>query len=155
MILLVFFPKTISIDNYLILTWRFSTCTYFTPQLVLTGGAIIAGEYEVSLLGIYGDDLPLPEANRELLPLLQRLIRLLQEGMPVLMNSAGQVVGGGYSVLGGGAKFDVVSPSAVKERGTSVGMFANYYSYQLPNKRILQSICIIQVVFPSLVCQRC
>lgn len=88
----------------------------------MTGGAIIAGEYEVTLQGIYGDDLPLPEANRELLPLLQRLIRLLQEGMPVLMNSAGQVVGGGYSVLGGGAKFDVINSSTVLERGTSVGM---------------------------------
>lgn len=117
---------------------------------MLTGGAIIAGEYEVSLLGIYGDDLPLPEANRELLPLLQRLIRLLQEGMPVLMNSAGQVVGGGYSVLGGGAKFDVVSPSAVKERGTSIGMFANYYSYQLPNKRIYNPYVLSKLYFPVL-----
>ena len=81
----------------------FSTRPFLTVhlsrvQLVLTGGAIIAGEYEVALQGIYGDDLPLPEANRELLPLLQRLIRLLEEGMPVLMNSAGQVVGGGHTV---------------------------------------------------------
>lgn len=90
-----------------------------------TGGAIVAGEYEVALLGIYGDDLPLPEANRELLPLLQRLIRLLEEGMPVLMNSAGQVVGGGYSVIGGGAKFDVISSGAAGDRVTSVGMYAS------------------------------
>lgn len=72
---------------------------------------MVAGEYEVSLFGIYGDDLPLPESNRELLPLLQRLIRLLEEGMPVLMNSAGQVVGGGYAVIGGGSKFEVSRPS--------------------------------------------
>lgn len=98
----------------------------------MTGGAIIAGEYEVALLGIYGDDLPLPEANRELLPLLQRLIRLLEEGMPVLMNSAGQVVGGGYSVLGGGSKIDVISSGAgagagagAGERVTSVGMYSS------------------------------
>ena len=94
---------------------------FLVSQLVLTGGAVIAGEYEVALLGIYGDDLPLPEANRELLPLLQRLIRLLEEGMPVLMNSAGQVVGGGYAVLGGGAKFDVISAGA-GGGVTSVGM---------------------------------
>lgn len=94
----------------------------------MTGGAIVAGEYEVALLGIYGDDLPLPEANRELLPLLQRLIRLLEEGMPVLMNSAGQVVGGGYSVLGGGAKIDVISSGAGGDGVTSVGMYANYRS---------------------------
>lgn len=92
----------------------------------MTGGAIIAGEYEVTLLGIYGDDLPLPEANRELLPLLQRLIRLLEEGMPVLMNSAGQVVGGGYSVLGGGSKIDVISSGAgAGERVPSVGMYSS------------------------------
>jgi len=92
---------------------------------VLTGGAVIAGEYEVVLPGIYGDDLPLPESNRELLPLLQRLIRLLEEGMPVLMNSAGQVVGGGYAVLGGGAKFDVISAGAAGGGSgvTSVGMY--------------------------------
>ena len=89
---------------------------------------MIAGEYEVTLSGIYGDDLPLPESNRELLPLLQRLIRLLEEGMPVLMNSAGQVVGGGYAVLGGGPKFDVISAAAGVgassggEKVTAVGM---------------------------------
>ena len=90
---------------------------------------MIAGEYEVALQGIYGDDLPLPESNRELLPLLQRLIRLLEEGMPVLMNSAGQVVGGGYAVLGGGAKFDVIGAGAgggiavaASDRVTTVGM---------------------------------
>lgn len=86
---------------------------------------MVAGEYEVSLYGIYGDDLPLPESNRELLPLLQRLIRLLEEGMPVLMNSAGQVVGGGYAVIGGGPKFDVTSPqidviSASRSAGVAV-----------------------------------
>ena len=87
----------------------------------------MAGEYEVALLGIYGDDLPLPEANRELLPLLQRLIRLLEEGMPVLMNSAGQVVGGGYSVLGGGARLNVNSSggTGAGDRVTSVGMYAS------------------------------
>ena len=85
---------------------------------MLTGGATIAGEYEVALLGIYGDDMPLPESNRELLPLLQRLIRLLEEGMPVLMNSAGQVVGGGYAVLGGGA--NVISSATGGGRVTSV-----------------------------------
>ena len=91
----------------------------------MTGGAIVAGEYEVALLGIYGDDLPLPAANREILPLLQRLIRLLEEGMPVLMNSAGQVVGGGYSVLGGGPKIDVISSGAGADRVTSVGMYSS------------------------------
>lgn len=70
--------------------------------MVLTGGAVLAGDYAVTLPGIYGDDLPLPETNRELIPLLQRLIKLLQEGMPVMMNSAGQIVAGGYSVLGSG-----------------------------------------------------
>lgn len=102
--------------------------SFLCIQLILTGGAVIAGEYEVILPGIYGDDLPLPESNRELLPLLQRLIRLLEEGMPVLMNSAGQVVGGGYAVLGGGAKFDVISAggaaagSSGADRVTALGM---------------------------------
>lgn len=45
--------------------------------------------------------------------------------MPVLMNSAGQVVGGGYSVLGGGAKIDVISSGAGGDGVTSVGMYAN------------------------------
>ena len=85
---------------------------------MLTGGATIAGEYEVVLPGIYGDDLPLPESNRELIPLLQRLIRLLQDGMPVLMNSAGQVVAGGYSILGGGtAHYEVTSSTVGTSRG--------------------------------------
>lgn len=40
----------------------------------------MAGDYGVSLLGIYGDDIPLPETNRELVPLIQKLIKLLEEG---------------------------------------------------------------------------
>lgn len=69
--------------------------------MVLTGTAVIAGDYEVSLPGVYGDDLPLAESNRELVPLLQRLIKLLQEGTPEMLNTAGQVVSGGYTVVDG------------------------------------------------------
>ena len=98
---------------------RVKTSVRVSPQIVLTGGAVLAGDYEVSLPGVYGDDLPLPEANRELVPLLQRLIKLLQEGMPVMMNSAGQVVAGGYSIFGAGE--GQVSQLAATQPGGMIG----------------------------------
>ena len=70
--------------------------------MVLTGTAVVAGDYDVSLPGVYGDDLPLAETNRELVPLLQRLIKLLQEGTPEMLNTAGQVVSGGFAMISGG-----------------------------------------------------
>ena len=81
----------------------------------------MAGDYEVSLPGVYGDDMPLPETNRELVPLLQRLIKLLQEGAPVMLNTAGQVVSGGYAMVGGGTYTQVsATGGAVGQPGMSV-----------------------------------
>ena len=81
----------------------------------------MAGDYEVSLPGVYGDDMPLPETNRELVPLLQRLIKLLQEGAPVMLNTAGQVVSGGYAMVGGGTYTQAsATGGAVGQPGMSV-----------------------------------
>lgn len=84
--------------------------------MVLTGTAVVAGDYEVSLPGVYGDDLPLAETNRELVPLLQRLIKLLQDGAPEMLNTAGQLVSGGYAMISGGTytKGHVTSEAAVQ-----------------------------------------
>lgn len=67
----------------------------------------MAGDYDVSLLGIYGDDIPLPETNRELVPLLQKLIKLLEEGGYV-------IPGGAPAMLQPGMKMDftTIQPGA-------------------------------------------
>ena len=70
-------------------------------QFVLTGGVVTAGDFDVTLSGIYGDDLPLPETNRELIPLMKKIIELLEEGAPVMVSNSGQVVSGGTSYMGG------------------------------------------------------
>lgn len=47
--------------------------------MILGGEGVYAGDFSFLLSGVYGDDIQLSEANSELIPLLKRVIALLQE----------------------------------------------------------------------------
>ena len=80
----------------------------------------MAGDYEVSLLGIYGDDIPLPETNREMIPLLQKLIKLLQEGGYAVPSGAPQILPqAGFTILD---KKEVEAPGFMASPQAQQGM---------------------------------
>ena len=47
--------------------------------MILGGEGLYAGDFSFLLNGVYGDDIQPSEANSELIPLLKRVIALLQE----------------------------------------------------------------------------
>jgi hypothetical protein len=47
-------------------------------QLILSGEGTYTGDFSLLLNGVYGDDIQLSETNSELIPLLKRVIALLQ-----------------------------------------------------------------------------
>ncbi|CAH1270800.1 Hypp4441 [Branchiostoma lanceolatum] len=47
---------------------------------VLTGAVVVAGDYDATISGVYGDDLTSPASSRELIPLLKQLIAMLESG---------------------------------------------------------------------------
>ena len=51
----------------------------FLLQLILGGEGAYTGDFSLLLNGVYGDDIQLSEASSELIPLLKRVIALLQE----------------------------------------------------------------------------
>ena len=46
--------------------------------MILSGEGAYTGDFSLLLNGVYGDDIQLSEANSELIPLLKRVIALLQ-----------------------------------------------------------------------------
>ena len=47
--------------------------------MIFGGEGVYTGDFSFLLSGVYGDDIQLSEANSELIPLLKRVIALLQE----------------------------------------------------------------------------
>ena len=48
-------------------------------KTLLSGACILAGDYDASLSGAYGDNISSPSSNREIIPLLEHLIKLIEE----------------------------------------------------------------------------
>ncbi|KAK3082981.1 hypothetical protein FSP39_010678 [Pinctada imbricata] len=56
-------------------------------KLVLTHAALLAGDYDAQLSGVYGDIGSSGEQDSELIPLLKQLIAMLESGGPFLLSS--------------------------------------------------------------------
>ena len=68
-------------------------------KLVLTRAALLAGDYDAQLSGVYGDVASSGEQDSELVPLLKQLIAMLESGGPFylsseLLNLINQAAGG-------------------------------------------------------------
>ncbi|EDV28435.1 uncharacterized protein TRIADDRAFT_51343 [Trichoplax adhaerens] len=48
-------------------------------KTLLSGACILAGDYDASISGAYGDNVSSPSSNREIIPLLEHLIKLIEE----------------------------------------------------------------------------
>ncbi len=73
-------------------------------KALLTGAITIAGDYDCTLPGVYGEgDLASSSANQELIPLLKQLIALLESGQPFSLTSdlLNVIQGGDINIYGG------------------------------------------------------
>ena len=71
---------TIFCDLFCLTNFNIKKCIIiFVLQLILGGEGAYTGDFSLLLNGVYGDDIHLSEANSELIPLLKRVIALLQE----------------------------------------------------------------------------
>ena len=63
-------------------------------QALLTSSVYRAGDFDAILPGSYGDNIPSTESSRELIPLLQKLIRIIGESGPLTATQVGTLIGG-------------------------------------------------------------
>ncbi len=88
---------------------------------VLTGELFIAGDYDCMLGGIYGEtDLTSTSSNHELVPLLKKLIEMLQSGKPfVLSPELMNMIQGGdtYNIQGGDINMQGYGAGAGHQQG--------------------------------------
>jgi hypothetical protein len=103
---------------------------------VLTGEVIVAGSYDCTLPGVYGDgDLTSASSNRELLPLLKQLIAMLESGGPFVLSSEliAALSGGNVSVS------PTVAEDPMKAKGVSAPKSIVKEGSVKPRTRNLQS----------------
>ncbi|XP_013391352.1 uncharacterized protein LOC106159584 [Lingula anatina] len=90
-------------------------------KVVLTGLAVLAGDYDCTLPGVYGEmDLTSSSSDRELVPLLKQLISMLESGGPfVLTSEMLNLLGGNITNLNINRAAAARPPAAGAEGGQS------------------------------------